>query len=218
MQNLQRIVGVFGAVLLLLVVTIAIMLSIAVPSGPVAEIERFSGYPAGLIVTGENSGTGKVSEDLFPNLHLSASKHDGTPATLTLQEAGTGNLLIIADDLRDEAPRDGYLDQPRIAAAGGELIIQFDLPTTIEGIAVTRMTERSNTRLTLYHGIEKLGQLTASGRSSERNVFKLNRFGPMTKLEVYFSGPGAIEQIEFQTEITPTETESWGKLKRLFGN
>lgn len=218
MQNLKQIVTVFGAILLLLAVTLVIMLSIAVPSGPVLEIERFDGYPAGLVVAGERPDGSSIEMALFPNLHLSASDHEGRSATLTLQQSGTRSLLIIADDLRDEAPRDGYLDQPRIAATGGEIEILFELPTSINSVALSQLTGNSQARLTLYHGVERLGVLSSSDWASERGEFKLSRFGPISKMIIYFDGHGAIEQIEYSTVITATETESWGTIKRLFGN
>ena len=122
MQNLHRIVAVFGGILVLVITTVIVLLSLAVPTGPLYETEDFSGYPPGLIVAGAQPDGGEPLTSLFPRMRLSVRRHDAAEATLALAKTGAKNMLVIAGNVIDTTPHDGYLDNPQMATDGGIIV------------------------------------------------------------------------------------------------
>ncbi len=244
MHDLRKLVAVFGGISVVVFATIAILLSIAIPSGRNQEIEDFNGYPTGVIIAGETSEGSEVDGVLFPNIHLSVTNRSGGPNALTLVNSWKpvgrkqsefqtvnsgnpeadiqrdiqklGNLLVIADAAADRTGENKPAHS-REKTGGGTIFLDFDLPTTVYSIVLVDITTQNQTRLALHKGLELIGSVdTRSAGSSSLKKIYLDDYGPVTRLAVDFSDIGAIGEITFGTAFGSLDNSSWGEVKIIF--
>ncbi len=126
------------------------------------------------------------------------------------------NLLIIAENIVDSAPADGFVDDPDDEAGGGVIGFGFDeliLPTHM--ILVDIDVETAS--LDLRNADTLLVQVSAAdlGNNSVQTI-DLSSYGPVDCIEVVFSSSGAIAELAYDYPSTSTKAKSWGELKQLF--
>lgn len=221
-----------GSVGMVIFIVFLLLVFVAWPSYEKAIVEQFDGYPAGTIVAGEQPGGDAATGDFFPGFTLSVVSAGNGPHTALLAEAAPGatqtvqsgeevapflHRLIIAQDIADDLPGDGLVDEPRCAEAGGRISFTFRAATIVFEIAFSDLNEEARVGCTLYADGQTVGSAQTSVRQDDAaEVLSLESFGPITKLDVDFGGAGAIAWIKYSTPPAPTSGTTWGRLKALF--
>lgn len=164
--------------------------------------------------TGGDYDLGSPNKD-FGGPGLGEGGNIGMPGQ---NDSGLGHVLIIAEQLTDLSPTDGLVDSPDDDSHGGLITARFPFGVTVEQIKLLDMDLQSrgswiklyaDDNLLLKHAIEDLGN------NSVQEV-QFDSYDSVTRMEVFFRGPGAIDDLRFSLTATAIDVTTWGRIKRQY--
>jgi hypothetical protein len=132
--------------------------------------------------------------------------------------APLGNLLIIAENINDGAPPEGIIDYPDDEAGGGIITATFDAAVTVEYITLVDMDDSARGSLIRLYSHEALlfiYPIQDLGDNSVQTV-SFEGYKDVTRMEFFFKGSGAIDNLIFHVKPTAVEEKTWGQVKSQF--
>ncbi|MCB0346329.1 MAG: carboxypeptidase regulatory-like domain-containing protein [Bdellovibrionales bacterium] len=179
------------------------------------ETIDFSGHPAGtkinnqysasdgITVTTVNTGGGPNQAIIFDSANPTGGDWDlATPGYGYGNNTALGNILIVAEDVVDNNPADGLVDDPDDEAGGGRIYFNFNEPTDVSEVTVIDMEGPETGTIRGYIGSTQVFSIPipALGDNSVQTINISSLAIGLTKLKVHFSSSGGVDNLVYCRE------------------
>lgn len=179
------------------------------------ETVDFSGYPAGTKINNQfsasdgftvstvNTGGGPNQAIIFDSAHPTGGDPDlATPGYGYGNNTPLGNILIVAEDVVDNNPADGLVDDPDDEAGGGRIYFHFDEPTDVSEVTIIDMEGPQTGTIRGYIGSSQVFNIPIPelGDNSVQTIDISSLAVGLTKLKVHFASSGAVDNLVYCRE------------------
>jgi hypothetical protein len=186
----------------------------------VFSVQNLSRSPNSLVVFDSSNPTGGDYDLGTPNRDF------GGPGLGTGGGSGTdgenseplGNVIVIAENIRDSSPVDGLVDDPDDEASGGLITANFAFSVTLDRITLLDMDDRARgSWIDLYseRGLIHRHRIVGLGNNSVQQI-DLSDFEAVTRVRILLRGSGAIADFQYRINPTGVEDMTWSRIKSRF--
>ena len=185
----------------------------------------------GTVVAGEAPNGTIVNAGYFDDFMLTVENHGDGPNSLVVGEvvvlyghpdwqdqppAQSDHLMLVADNIIDDRPHDGRIDQPVCEKDGGAVEFAFRSPVNLAYVLLSALDTDNHDYELRVEGEIAVSVSNGSQWDDSGIFIDLEGYVSISNVSVQLRGGIGIARIGYFPESVAAETATWGSVKALY--